>query len=359
MDVEVAVTRPLWEPRHEWEARVKFVEDNVDQHGLEKAVNLSLVWANMTYLGCHYPAGTEALVSHYPEPSQQELRARRKCKDSMAAAKHEKTSSEPKFAEVSALLTSIHTQSSIRATHPQMQTIANKMCLCKDCLGLPENASYSKKGVKVLELLKNKDSNFKYELQNNSSSQSTESWSLVINGETVLKGNSSEMLALEDFVKMLNNWQEANQKPACPHVTSEQHQATTDYHDGANTSYGGQGSSYSHNPQQDRGYGGRGGAHRQEGRSYGGGGGRQDYGRQEGRGYGQQDSGYGDRGYHGRQEGGYACGGRGYGGRQDGGYGGRQGGYGGGGGYGSTGGTPRGRHSGGGGGGGGYSQGRY
>ena len=27
--VDEAVTRPHWEPRHEWEARVKFVKDNV------------------------------------------------------------------------------------------------------------------------------------------------------------------------------------------------------------------------------------------------------------------------------------------------------------------------------------------
>ena len=70
--VAVQVKRCSWEPRHEWEGRVKFVKDHMDEYGLEKAINLSTVWANMEFLGCKYPAKTEQLVSgdrhRYPHP---------------------------------------------------------------------------------------------------------------------------------------------------------------------------------------------------------------------------------------------------------------------------------------------------
>lgn len=221
IEFESVVVRPLWEARHEWEARVKFVEDFVADYGLETAINLSLVWSNMKFLGCSYPAGTEALVSHYEMPSLEELRARRKCKNSIAKykmASQPSSSENTSFAEVSALLTSIHTQSSIKATHPQLQTIANGMCLCKECLGLSENDSYSKRGVKVLELLQKSNKDFSYRLAEDTG-QLNKMWSLIVHGEVVLK-SSSELLVLEDFVKVLNNWQEANQKPACPLVAS-------------------------------------------------------------------------------------------------------------------------------------------
>ena len=72
------VTRLPWEPRHEWDSRTAFVEDHVDTYGLEKAVNLSLVWSNMKFLGCSYPPRVEEKVAHYPVPDMATLRARRK-----------------------------------------------------------------------------------------------------------------------------------------------------------------------------------------------------------------------------------------------------------------------------------------
>lgn len=215
-DIEATVVQALWEPRHEWEARVKFVEDYSADCGLERAINLSLVWANMKFLGCSYPAGTEALVKLYEVPSLEELRARRKCKNSIA--KYKRTSSATTFEEVSALLSSIHTQSSIKATHPQLQMIANETCLCKDCLGPSESESYSDTGLKILEHMKKSRKDFDYELIEGEGGVC----SLVLNGGVVLKRNTSKVLALEDFFKMLNNWQEANQKPACPLVASAQ-----------------------------------------------------------------------------------------------------------------------------------------
>lgn len=38
-DVENTVNRPHWEPRHEWESRMKFMEDNLAGYGLEKAIS--------------------------------------------------------------------------------------------------------------------------------------------------------------------------------------------------------------------------------------------------------------------------------------------------------------------------------
>ena len=292
--VEEAVPRPHWEPRHEWEARVKFVEDNVATHGLEKAINLSLVWGNMKYLGCRYPAGTEALVSDYPEPSLEELRARRKCKDSVAAAKRKKQSSPPpqSFAALSALLSSAHAQSSIKATPPQMQDIANKTCLCKDCLGVSDNESYPKKGAKVLELLKSKRNDFTYEVTNTGDGNS-EAWSLVINNETVLTGYGSKDQALEDFMRMLNNWQESNMRPPCEHVKNDQSQTESSswgYSDNGG-GYVDQQGGYGGRGQQEGGYRGRGGGYRgREGGSYG-------HGQQGGGGYG----GYGGGGSGGRR----------------------------------------------------------
>ena len=261
-DVEGAVMRPLWEPKHEWEARVKFVEDHSGDHGLEKAINLSLVWANMKFLGCSYPGGTEALVAHYPLPSLEELRARRKCKNSIAKYKKKAAG----YDEVSALLTSIHTQSSIRATHPQLQVIANETCLCKECLVLPDNETYCNKGLKVLEHLKKSRDNFEYEFSESEVQPGSKVWSLTLNGEVVLKRDTDKSAVLEDFVKMLDNWQEANQKPACPSVANSQQpsasgndtsQTYSDYYSNSSPYQGGyQGSrdsSYQGTPR--RGYG--------------------------------------------------------------------------------------------------------
>lgn len=219
-DVESVVNQHHWEPRHEWEARVKFVEDYVTDYGLEKATNLSIIWANMNFLGCNYPPGTEALVKDYLLPSYEELKARRKSK----------AKNSTQNADVSALIASIHSQASVKATHAQLQAIANKLCLCKDCLELSDNESYSEKGLKILQHLQKCEKDFHYELSGNTE-QEGNGWSLLVNGEVVLKKNSTREMALEDFVKMLNNWQEANQKPACPLVTNSQQQADNQQHD--------------------------------------------------------------------------------------------------------------------------------
>ena len=64
-----------WESRHEWVARISFVEDHLPTYGFERALSLSMVWANMKFLGCRYPNATEQLVMHYSVPETDKSRS--------------------------------------------------------------------------------------------------------------------------------------------------------------------------------------------------------------------------------------------------------------------------------------------
>lgn len=63
-----------WESRHEWIARISFIEDHLPTYGFERALSLSMVWANMKFLGCRYPDATERLVMHYNVPETDKSR---------------------------------------------------------------------------------------------------------------------------------------------------------------------------------------------------------------------------------------------------------------------------------------------
>ena len=63
-----------WESRHEWVARISFIEDHLPTYGFERALSLSMVWANMKFLGCRYPEATERLVMHYNVPETDKSR---------------------------------------------------------------------------------------------------------------------------------------------------------------------------------------------------------------------------------------------------------------------------------------------
>ena len=58
-----------WEPRMEWMARIEFIEDHIDKYGYDRALSLSMVWANVKFLHCRYPPETEELVQAYPAPT--------------------------------------------------------------------------------------------------------------------------------------------------------------------------------------------------------------------------------------------------------------------------------------------------
>ena len=146
------VERSPWEPRHEWESRLKFVEDHVDAYGLEKSVNLSKVWSNMKFLGCSYPSKTEMLVAHYPLPDPETLRASRKRRRpdgdlDDAADFGGKLSHSVIASQVDALIAAVRqghdivpnltqpTTQSATTVHPLLKSVAENVCLCEDCLG--------------------------------------------------------------------------------------------------------------------------------------------------------------------------------------------------------------------------------
>ena len=70
----LAVKMYPWESRHEWVARISFIEDHLPTYGYERALSLSMVWANMKFLGCRYPDATERLVMHYNVPETDKSR---------------------------------------------------------------------------------------------------------------------------------------------------------------------------------------------------------------------------------------------------------------------------------------------
>ena len=253
-DVEEAVSRPHWEARHEWESRVKFVEDNVGTHGLEKATNLSFVWANMKFLGCSYPSKTEALVAHYPVPPLDELRARRRCKKSLVGkrsgsdtnevdtgpppTKQQKLESNSLvLSVVSEFISSIRTQSEQGTATPSspvpkvIQDIATTMCLCDKCLGRTLDAG--QKGQRVLERYGQKeDKSFTFdftfdEIPNWCTPTGVQTighkCSLMLNHSPIVervttKKKDSKTATAAAFVHMVEEWQESHSQPSCPNM---------------------------------------------------------------------------------------------------------------------------------------------
>ena len=258
-EVEQAVKRPHWEPRHEWESRVKFVEDNVGDHGLEKAVTLSIVWANMKFLGCSYPPGTEKLVGNYLVPSFDELKARRRAKealkrgmsgdDSPTSPKKAKVDNTITAADVSSLISSIRSQSEggsggfipeydekLSKRVPRLlQTIANAVCICKECIG-EESIGAAERVTSMLQKYANsKDDSFNFEFKEDTITQdsagatdggSSYSCTLMINGESITEKVTSEKeksksVMSTEVLKMADDWQEACGKPSCPKLAAQ------------------------------------------------------------------------------------------------------------------------------------------
>lgn len=55
--------RCLWETDLQWRARLQFIKTWKDHYQDDKLSALSMVWANMKFLGCRYPVNTEGIVS--------------------------------------------------------------------------------------------------------------------------------------------------------------------------------------------------------------------------------------------------------------------------------------------------------
>lgn len=248
LDVEASLERALWEPLHEWESRVKFVEDHFKSHGMEKSIHLSLLWANMNFLGCKYPGHAEALVSQYPPPSMDELEERRSRRpkkrmledgssrdsegiDGRPDSKTSKTG--PSRAEVSALISSIRSQAEScpspdsgnpKAIMGDIETMASKTCLCEKCLGKVDGTT--SKAIRIMERYSPICSGPFVHTFTFSECVGGLMCSLDINGMVVIertglaKKDSKAAVATE-LVQRLEEWQESNQLPPCAHVPKQ------------------------------------------------------------------------------------------------------------------------------------------
>ena len=58
----MAAKRCLWESDLQWKVRSQFIETWKDHYPEDRLAALSMVWANIKFLGCRYPAKTEEIV---------------------------------------------------------------------------------------------------------------------------------------------------------------------------------------------------------------------------------------------------------------------------------------------------------
>ena len=252
VELDELVKRSPWEPRHEWESRLKFVEDHMDTFGLEKTINLSNVWANMKFLGCSYPAKTEALVAAYPVPDFNELRARRKRRQSGQESlldtggppdtkklKDDLESQDNVASEVDALISSVRMkyeksskeEQKLRSTQrqevlfnaPEMKNIAQHMCLCSSCLGQTANAV--EKLHRLFQRFSSKHSqecSYDYSWEEfNFKGSNLKKCVLTVNGKAVaekhgLNKKVTKRMLAEDAVEAIDTYQRANGIPLCP-----------------------------------------------------------------------------------------------------------------------------------------------
>lgn len=229
-NVEDSVERAQWEPTHEWESRLKFVEDNLERHTLEKATQLSIVWANMNFLGCRYPVNTESLVSWYPLPSLDELRERRNRhpikRKSQKLSENIDGPSEPKKPapsqqDVSDLISSIRSKTEPpRVALGLVESIARKLCLCVKCIGKCENTV-----VKVQRVLEKHTAlcNEPVEMTFNESSEG-HVCVLMFRDKAVMertesKKKDAKSAVCAELMRKVEEWQEANQLPPCKNTT--------------------------------------------------------------------------------------------------------------------------------------------
>lgn len=183
-----------WESAHEWEARVKFVEDNHERHGLQKAIRLSIVWANIHFLGCRYHPNTEALVMSYPLPDRDTLNARARSRkrsfnddtDGGSAKRRPpldlNSTSAPTdpaglATQVAALISSVrHSQESGETSllqnsftanpptliHPLLQRVGDRVCVCDKCIAVDRTQNSLGALEKALSVYGRSDRQFSY-----------------------------------------------------------------------------------------------------------------------------------------------------------------------------------------------------
>ena len=268
--LHLLVKRNAWEPKHEWESRLLFVEEHLDQYGLEKAINLSLVWANVNFLGCSYPSHTHELVSGYPLPDQEALRMERKKRERVqrkrpssggdkgegedekrvrttqnesedtlssdaahnSSAEDTDTSFEHVSLQVDALISAIRKQHEKKAAEekknrddgtnlPQeVLKMLRAMCMCNQCF-CPGTSPSSQVNSIIQRYVARFDKNFNYDFGFQEDRGITDC-RFLINGQLITKGRDANrkianQKAAEQFVQLVNGYYKIHGKQCCPH----------------------------------------------------------------------------------------------------------------------------------------------
>ena len=270
--LHLLVKRNTWEPKHEWESRLLFVEEHLDKYGLEKAIHLSLVWANVNFLGCSYPSHTQELVSEYPLPDQESLRVERKKRERAqrkrrgssgdggegedeaeskrvrttqkesedalssdaghnSSAEDTDTSFEHVSLQVDALISAIRKQHEKKAEEKMKQGDGNNvpqevlkmlqtMCMCHQCFS-PGTSPSSQVNSIVQRYVARFDKNFHYDFTFQED-RGVSDCRFLINGQSITKGRDAnrkiaKQKAAEQFVQLVNGYYKSHGKPCCPH----------------------------------------------------------------------------------------------------------------------------------------------
>lgn len=276
--LHLLVKRNPWEPKHEWESRLLFVDDNLDRHGLEKAIHLSLVWANVTFLGCTYPEHTQELVADYPPPDQELLRAERKKRETVERKRRlsalgggegeggggegkrkqareaesgaspgdtpQNTSGDDTDAsfeqitlQVDALISAIRKQHEKKAEEDKetasniaipkgVEKMVNSMCMCEQCFS-PGNSASSFVNAIIQRYTSRFDKSFSHDFSFIESKKGYTECRFFIYGDIVASGRddskkTAKQQAAEQFVHLVSSYYKVNGKPCCPHETSSQ-----------------------------------------------------------------------------------------------------------------------------------------
>lgn len=271
--LHLLVKRNPWEPKHEWESRLLFVEDNLDRHGLEKAIHLSLVWANVTFLGCSYPAHTQELVSDYPRPDHELLRTERKKRErverkrrlssggeaggegpkkqargnshgelsgSSSETQHNTSgddtdaSFEQISLQVDALISAIRKQHEKKAEKDgtrskdgipkEVQKMLRSMCMCSQCFS-PGNSSSSLVNAITQRYVARFDKSFVHDFAFTEKNDGSTECKFYVNREFVSSGTdenrkNAKQKASEQFVRLVNGYYKENGKPCCPYESN-------------------------------------------------------------------------------------------------------------------------------------------
>ena len=264
--LHLLVKRSPWEPKHEWESRLLFVEDNLDRFGLERVIHLSQVWANVNFLGCSYPSHTQELVAEYPLPDQKLLMTERQKREggqrkgsgsggkrggggedeplskrnrndqtTNSETMHSNSSDEADlpFEDISHHLDALI--STIRKQHEQKSKgqagketgkvpqevvkMLRTMCMCDQCFCI--GTSYSSKVNSIIQrYVARFDKNFQHNFTF-SESKGIVCCRFLINGQFVTEGldenqKVAKKKASEQFVELVNAHYRDNGKPCCP-----------------------------------------------------------------------------------------------------------------------------------------------